>query len=314
MIFENSGARIDSIGDVNGDGYVDFVLPGRENFGWHLNLFLGGPSVDTVRDAWFGLDTLNAHGYIIRGDDINLNGSDEIIAWEIVEQESLLLFELGVDSDSIPDLVIPCPNNSQQHYSFGEGLAGGDFNGDGARDFVTNWRAAFMAGMRGTLYMFWGGTGFDTLPDLVIPRPGPFFEGAERFGGILESLGDVNGDGEDDFYASSAGASYDTLGFVYFGGPDIDTLPDVVIARNHLKDRAAGDINHDGYNDLILSLGFWSSAIGWVEIYLGGLEMDSIADVRFDVRDEPSFHDYYGLDCSGVGDFNGDGLRILLRS
>lgn len=40
-----------NIGDINGDGYDDFVANGRAASEWRLNLYYGGPSIDTVRDG-----------------------------------------------------------------------------------------------------------------------------------------------------------------------------------------------------------------------------------------------------------------------
>jgi hypothetical protein len=308
MIFDSTNGRIDTIGDVNGDGFIDFTMPGRSDKNWRLGLYYGGPELDTTRDLWFGTDTLNAHGYTVRGDDINLNGTDELLTWEVINQKSVLLFELGAAADSVPDLEIVSPNMSVSSYSFGDGIAPGDFNGDGYRDVAISWRTVPSNSTNGCVYMYWGGPDFDATYDMQINRMGNFEEGRNNFSMIVEELGDVNGDSYDDLYASAGVAADDSLGFVYFGGPDIDDVPDVITATRDSHARAAGDVNHDGIADLIVSYPTSWSSIGHVAIYLGGPEMDSIPDVYFDVRDTPTYHNWYGLDCSGIGDFNGDGI------
>lgn len=309
LVFNSTNNRTNCIGDVNNDGYCDFTALGRTPFEWKLNLYLGGPSIDTVRDLWFGLEPKSAIGFTVLGGDINKNGTNEIITWEGLNFNSVLFFELGADSDSIADFeLFPAYDTLNYKAQFGRGIITGDYNGDGIRDLAVSYNPRSSEDVNGSVYMYWGGDTFDTIPDLILRRLGDYISGAEWFGRILENLGDVNGDGYDDIFASSGAAIKDLIGFVYYGGPTIDTIPDVIIPTHHNKARAAGDVNNDGYQDLIVSEATNFSSIGWVEIFLGGLQMDSIPDVRFDVRDEARLHSYYGLDCSGIGDFNGDGI------
>lgn len=309
LVFDSTNGRTNCIGDINNDGYCDFTALGRTPFDWKLNLYFGGPTLDTVRDLWFGFEPKSAAGYTVLGDDINENGTNEIITWEALNINSVKFYELGNDSDSLSDFeLFPANDSFAPSSSFGWGIAAGDFNGDLKQDLAVSYNPGSISQANGAIYMYWGGTSFDTLPDLILRRPGGYIEGAERFGVILENLGDVNGDNYDDLFVSSGGAVYDTVGFIYFGGPTIDSIPEIIIPTRHNKARAAGDVNNDGYQDLIVSAWTTFSTIGWVEIFLGGLQMDSIPDVRFDVRDEAELHTFYGLDCSGIGDFNGDGI------
>jgi hypothetical protein len=45
-----------------------------------------------------------------------------------------------------------------------------------------------------------------------------------------------------------------------------------------------------------------------VRIYLGGPEADSLWDVRIHNLGVPGSQTYFGRDCAGIGDFNGDGI------
>ena len=42
-----------------------------------------------------------------------------------------------------------------------------------------------------TVYLYWGGNTFDTIPNMIITRPGTYQHTFETFGEILEYLGDV---------------------------------------------------------------------------------------------------------------------------
>jgi hypothetical protein len=98
------------------------------------------------------------------------------------------------------------------------------------------------------------------------------------------------------------------LGFVFLGGPGLDNVPDVVISKWHSVARLIGDINRDGFSDFIIGHPLEFSGIGEVYVYYGGDNVDSIPDVSFENSSFPGYQIYFGRDCSGVGDFNGDGI------
>lgn len=141
----------------------------------------------------------------------------------------------------------------------------------------------------------------------IITRRDEWDYGKEQFGTVLENLGDVNGDGFDDIYAGT-GNSSDTMGFVYFCGPLIDTIPDVIIYENTMNARGAGDVNDDGYADMIVGFPVSFSGYGYALVYYGGPAMDNIADIELYNSDIPGMQTYFGQDVSGVGDFNNDGV------
>jgi hypothetical protein len=302
---------MNSLGDLNGDNSDDFVLPGT-SAGWKkLNVYFGGASLDTVRDAWFGLDSVYGIGLTAVGTDINSNGKPEIVSWAN-DCASALFYEWSLPPDSAHILQLT-PANLQlavDYDNFGNCAASGNFGGDVSPDIAVGLVRHWSSGVSGAVYVYWGGAAFDTIPDLIISRPGGYVDGAESFGGnILEQVGDLNNDGFDDLFASSSRSGDDSLGFVFFGGPELDTIPEVTIAQPHNVARAAGDLNLDGYGDLILGYGVDLSSVGAVYVYYGGQPMDSIPDIVFTNAATPGFQINFGLDVSGVGDFNNDGLN-----
>ena len=125
---------------------------------------------------------------------------------------------------------------------------------------------------------------------------------------VSEHLGDISGDGWDDFLVSAGMSGDDTLHFIYFGGPSVDTIPDVILTERMEVAERAGDINHDGYDDLITGFPFPSNHGSHVEVYYGGPDMDSLPDVSIDDDDFPCCQQYFGRAVSGIGDYNGDGV------
>ncbi len=309
--------RIDSISlylsnldDVNHDGFDDFAAEARGSDSRHLNLYYGGPSLSADRDLWFGVDTLWGFGYPVRCLDLNANGTEEIVC-QSNRQTSVVLFELGSNPDSIPDLELT-PANMVEGYDYnscGRGLISGDFNGDGRSDLGVGFRQKSANLDRGSVYLYWGGETFDTIPEMIVGRPGGYVPGSDQFSDVLVYLGDISGDGYDDFFASSGVADDDRLGFVYFGGPDVDTIPDVTIDYSASHASATEDLNGDTYNDLILSYPLPFAGIGYVLVFYGGPDMDSIPDLQIHNADIVGWQEELGLDCAGIGDFNGDGIN-----
>ena len=301
--FDSVLNRLSVVGDIDGDSIPDFVVNGLGRGDWRLNGYLSSNGLDTSRDVWFGLDTTQPIGFAVNGGDINASSTEEIILNNST-QKKLLLFELSEPIDSIPDMIITPQNLEWNEFdAIGEGIASGDFNGDDTTDLVVNLRPRTGSG---ELWFYWGGETFDTIPDFIIRRPGVSSDEHSLFGTILVNLGDVNGDGFDDIYAEDG--SGDTLAFVFYTGPNLDTIADVNIIGRAEHAAAAGDINNDGYMDLLTSFAFQAHSFSWVNVYYGGPDMDSIPDMRIDVGDVPGWRQLWGMNVAGLGDVNGDGI------
>ncbi|HDP67393.1 MAG TPA: T9SS type A sorting domain-containing protein [Candidatus Marinimicrobia bacterium] len=199
----------------------------------------------------------------------------------------------------------------------------GDVNGDGYPDVLV--------GAPGGEYakLYFGGAPFDTIPDLI------FRDEKEhtRFGCSVAGGGDVNGDGYPDIVigASStwiglsfpkfciwgAGAAY-----VYFGGPDMDTIPDLELVVGNWEEQTgwyygfglpvviAGDMNGDGYDDIVIGAANDDyDAHGRVYIYFGGPDINAEYDILLEGEDH---FDNFGASIANVGDINRDGFDDVL--
>jgi len=129
------------------------------------------------------------------------------------------------------------------------------------------------------------------------------------FGLEAKAIGDFNGDGFGDlavgaeFENSSTGAVY-----IYFGGEDFNTTPDIALKGNYAGESfghaisPAGDFNGDGFGDLMISS--YSSTGSFVQIYFGGPWFDLYPDVTIQrVGTDVLFADK----IAKLGDVNGDG-------
>jgi hypothetical protein len=208
--------------------------------------------------------------------------------------------------------TIPVPYDNTEITSI---TSVGDFNADGFPDIamgVTRMRPPYF----NAVYLYYGGTNFDSLPDLVFTDTSynqticPANHEETGFGRRITHIGDFNGDGFDDFAVSALFFCNTTYLqgkiYIYFGGPNPDTQPDIVSYGQGSYDRmgsslASGNFNGDSFNDLIVLGG--DIYYGYnVKIFLG----DNPADGTYDwyYHDELSANVYNvigGFDPSGDG-------------
>jgi hypothetical protein len=107
--------------------------------------------------------------------------------------------------------------------------------------------------------------------------------GHSEYGYSIALAGDLNSDGYDDIivgapkFGESQGRSY-----VYYGGEHIDTIADLILTGGEEQNiyfgcsvSSAGDINGDGYDDVVV--GAYGNSSSY--IFMGGKLMDSISDI-----------------------------------
>ena len=316
---DGSGISVSSAGDVNGDGYDDLIIGANRadpNVAFEAGetyVVYGGanaPGTDGVLD----LSTLNGtNGFILTGIDAG-DGS-------------------GISVSSA-----------------------GDVNGDGYDDLIIGaFRAdpnvAFEAG---ETYVVYGGSrvpGTDGVLDLsaLDGTNGFILNGIDMFdhsGISVSSAGDVNGDGYDDLIigAKYADPNGDSSGetYVIHGGAnapgtggvlDLSALNGAngfILAGIDAFDQSgysvssAGDVNGDGYDDLIIGAGLADpngDSSGETYIVYGGasapgtdgvLDLSTLNSTNGFTLNGTDAGDRFGSSVSSAGDVNGDGYDDLI--
>ena len=146
--------------------------------------------------------------------------------------------------------------------------------------------------------------------DLIFDSPVP---GTQYFGNYVYH-GDVNADGYDDLLVTASRFNEcQGRAYLYYGGQDMDTTPDIIFTGETVGDYFGegswlGDVNGDGCTDVILGALGYNEDQGRVYIYYGGANMDNVPNVVID--GEPEVAGGFGRTCT-TGDVNGDGYEDL---
>ncbi len=154
---------------------------------------------------------------------------------------------------------------------------------------------------------------------LDLTLPGPLY----MMGYSVGTAGDVNGDGFADVivgaWIGDGAGMLDGKAYVYFGGPAADSLADMTLTGRSRTSQigptvaTAGDVNGDGYDDIIASASLLSDPwgnldAGHAHIYLGGASPATTPDL---VLSGEAPGDHFGI-VSSAGDMNGDGYADVV--
>ncbi|MEZ4405193.1 MAG: FG-GAP-like repeat-containing protein [Polyangiales bacterium] len=186
-------------------------------------------------------------------------------------------------------------------------------NGDGYADVAVG--AYGYTSDTGRVYVYPGSvSGIATTPGTTLT--GPDGSGT-AFGQTVTSAGDLNGDGYADLVVGAPNAIGIGRAYVYLGGPGglgaspATTLtgPDGSSGRFGFSASSAGDLNDDGYGDLIVGAPA-ASTTGRVYIYLGSPSGVGLSPAVVLLAPD-GYSSYFGASIAGALDVNGDGYADL---
>lgn len=183
-------------------------------------------------------------------------------------------------------LLFHAIGESSDSYLSGAGGIG-DQNGDGYNDIIIR---KTIHGNKHDL-LFFGGDPMDTIPD---------FDYGNR--GQVMFTANLNGDNIPDF------CLWDEI---YFGGMPLHEEPDLKFPRyyngKNLYNRNIGDVNGDGFDDIV-GFDYANVTNGYIAVYYGGPEMDSIPEHTWVGETENTILYYH----SNAGFFNEDLINDVI--
>jgi hypothetical protein len=329
VAMEGLGFSAANAGDVNGDGYADIILgaplnglPGR------ALVYFGGALPNSIPDlalapatgsAAFGVSVASAG-------DVNGDGFGDLIVGAQTEQVgpsvvgTARIFFGGTTPNSVPDVLL---FGSSAGEAFGSRVAGvGDLNGDGYSDVAVSsldWEPTQTPENYGRVRVYLGAPLMSNTPAMILSGT----DIQDVFGSGIAGAGDMNADGYDDLLV---GAIYDEANpavvdfgaaYVYFGGPVLDSGPDLILSGEASFDgfgyavASAGDVNGDGQPDIVVgapqNLTGGSNA-GRAYVFFGGPGADTFPDLIWN----GGFGSRLGITVGGGGDVDGDGFADVL--
>ena len=356
--------QVYTAGDVNADGYDDFLITcwmcrGSKGTAY---LFLGRPGADWGQDypleepdvRFIGENYNDRAGYYAAtAGDVNGDGYDDLLITAVGDDEGggfragqTYLILGRTDWGPLP-LWFYLDQSDASFLGEAEGDAAGrsasgvgDIDHDGYADFVIGAPFNDEVGTdAGKAYLLRGRQAADWGMDYGLAGADASFAGeaeGDQMGRRVSGAGDANGDGYDDFMV---GASYNDQAapdagkaYLFLGRPaadwgqaypvaeaDASFLGESAADQAGRRVSAAGDMNHDGLGDFIVSAPHNSrSAPEAGASYLiygrtdAGWGMDqALAEADVIYLGEAA-DDHAGYDLAPLGDMNGDGVDDLV--
>lgn len=303
-----AGARLgsaSSVGDVNGDGYGDVIVgasaySNEQSDEGRAYVFHGSVSGLEASPGWIVESNQASANFGTRvgtAGDVNRDGyTDAIVGalhYDNGEMDEGRVYVYHGSASGLSAAADWTAESNQAGAEFGHGAnTAGDVNGDGYADIVIGAPYGDYGEIdEGRVFVYYGSaSGLNATPAWTAESD----QANAKFGNWVSSAGDVNGDGYADVIIGALrydnGEAIEGRAYIYYGSDSgLSIAADWTAGSNQDEARfgnsvgAAGDVNGDGYADIIVGAPYYDN----------------------DQADEGHAFLYYGNGC--------DGLHLLPR-
>jgi hypothetical protein len=336
--YVNLGIAVGTAGDVNGDGYADVIVGahhydnGQEQEG-RASAYLGSPTgLSTSADWTIEGNQVRAHLGVSVGTagDVNGDGYADVIVGandyddDQTDEGRVYVFHGSAAGLSTTPAWMAEGDQAEADFGYAAGTAG-DVNGDGYADVIVGARFYDNGQIDEGQARVYLGSATGLRPGAAhwtIESDQPY----ANLGTAVGTAGDVNGDGFSDVIVGADrydhGQNDEGRALVYHGGPNgltsgvVDWTAESNQAGAHLGTAVgtAGDVNGDGYADVIVGADQYShdeDREGWAFVHHGGPE--GLKTGGFNWAAESNQEGArFGWAVGTAGDVNGDGYADVI--
>jgi hypothetical protein len=336
------GNAVSNVGDINGDGYGDIAIAASKyDVGTNMDegaVFIYTGSAIGISTMPYSTVTLAGQAGAAFGTDMAFIGdfqgdgfSDFIIG--------AAKYDVGANLDEGAvftafgnaiglSFTSAISNVGQAGAEFGGAVAGaGDVNGDGFGDVLVGaplWNNLGSTD-EGIAYVYLGNSsGLFTTPSTSLTHN--TIQNQAFFGSALSTAGDVNGDGYSDIIIGSYGSINGVLSnagkvHIYYGSSaGIASTASLVLTTPNQADAefgkavaTAGDLNGDGYADVIIAApGFDTPTVNEGRTYVYYGSSTGLQTTATTIDDANHTNAFFGNSIGSAGDVNGDGFTDIL--
>jgi hypothetical protein len=331
----NYGTSVASAGDVNGDGYADVIVGalqydnGQTDEG-RAYAYHGSASGLSTTAAWTA-ESNQASAYfggsVASAGDVNGDGYADVVVgayrFDNGQIDEGRAFLYHGSAAGLATAAAWTGESNQASAEFGISLApAGDVNGDGYADVVVG-ASSFDNGQtnEGRAFVFLGSaTGLAAAAAWTAESD----QASAFFGGAVASAGDVNGDGFADVivgaYLFDNGQTDEGRAFVFLGSATgLEAAAawtaegDQVNASFGVSVASAGDVNGDGYSDIVVGAYQFDNGQtdeGRAFVYHGSAA--GLAAAAAWTAESNQASALFGGSVASAGDVNGDGFTDVV--
>ena len=351
---DDAGISVSSAGDINNDGYDDFLIGADGNdpggaayliygamttFSGNITLstsnakFIGEAAADGAGISVSSAGDVNNDGYVdflIGAEGNSAGGFSAGAAYLIYGSTTTFSGTITLNSVNAAKFIGEAINDFAGHSV----SSAGDVNNDGYDDFLIG---AYGNDPGGAAYLIYGAT-TTFSGNITLSTSNAKFRGeaaGDSAGRSVSSAGDVNNDGYDDFlvgaYGNNAGGNDAGAAYLIYGSTTTFS-GNITLSTSNAKFRgeaaddgaggsvsSAGDVNNDGYDDFMIGAGYNNNAggidagaayliYGSTTTFSGNITL-STSNAKF-IGEAAA--DSAGISVSRAGDVNNDGYNDFL--